>query len=333
MDKYRAEYIWIDGTEPTPKLRAKTKIVNVGEDPPTWGFDGSSTQQAPGSRSDCVLRPVFTCPDPTRGGDNILVMTEVLLTDFTPHPTNTRAACAEAAEKYADREFLFGIEQEYTFFRGNRPLGFPESGFPPPQGGYYCGIGADEVFGRDAVEAHLDACLRAELRIFGINAEVMPGQWEFQIGQLDALGVSDHLWIARYLLYRMSEDFGINATLYPKPARGDWNGAGAHTNFSTKAMRSSYQPCVDAAEALGRRHDLHIANYGFGIEERLTGLHETCSYKEFRYGVSDRGASVRIPWQVEVDQKGYIEDRRPCANVDPYVVTRLIMETVCGGAS
>ena len=333
MDKYRAEYIWIDGTQPTPKLRAKTKIVNVGEDPPTWGFDGSSTQQAPGSRSDCVLRPVFTCPDPTRGGNNVLVMTEVLLTDFTPHPTNTRAACAAAAERYADREFLFGIEQEYTFFRGNRPLGFPESGFPPPQGGYYCGIGADEVFGRDAVEAHLDACLRAELRIFGINAEVMPGQWEFQIGQLDALGVSDHLWIARYLLYRMSEDFGINATLYPKPARGDWNGAGAHTNFSTKAMRSSYQPCVDAAEALGRRHDLHIANYGFGIEERLTGLHETCSYKEFRYGVSDRGASVRIPWQVEVEQKGYIEDRRPCANVDPYVVTRLIMETVCGGAS
>ena len=333
MDRYRAEYIWIDGTEPTPKLRAKTKIVNVGEDPPTWGFDGSSTGQATGSLSDCVLRPVFTCPDPTRGGNNILVMAEVLLTDFTPHATNTRAACAEAAEKYADQEFLFGIEQEYTFFRGNRPLGFPESGFPPPQGGYYCGIGDDEVFGRDAVEAHLDACLRAELGIFGINAEVMPGQWEFQIGQLNALDVSDHLWIARYLLYRVSEDFGINATLYPKPARGDWNGAGAHTNFSTKAMRSSYQPCVDAAEALGRRHDLHIANYGFGIEERLTGLHETCSYKEFRYGVSDRGASVRIPWQVEVEQRGYIEDRRPCANVDPYVVTRLIMETVSGVAA
>ncbi len=332
MASYRAEYIWIDGTKPTPKLRAKTKIVNVGEDPPTWGFDGSSTGQAPGFRSDCVLQPVFTCLDPIRGGDNILVMTEVLLTDFTPHPTNTRAACAEAAKKYADREFLFGIEQEYTFFRGNRPLGFPETGLPPPQGGYYCGIGADEVFGRDAVEAHMDACLKAELRIFGINAEVMPGQWEFQIGQLNALDVSDHLWVARYLLYRMSEDFGINATFDPKPARGDWNGAGAHTNFSTKAMRSSYQPCVDAAEALGRRHDLHIANYGYGIEERLTGQHETCSYKEYRYGVSDRGASVRIPWQVEVDQKGYIEDRRPCANVDPYVVTRLIMESVCASA-
>ena len=330
MDVYRAEYIWIDGTTPTPKLRSKAKIVPVGEEPPTWGFDGSSTGQAPGAASDCVLRPVFTCPDPMRKGNNVLVMTDVLLTDFSPHPTNTRAACAEVSKKYADQEYVFGIEQEYTFFQGNRPLGFPEAGFPAPQGGYYCGVGTDEVFGRDTVEAHLDACLRADLSIFGINAEVMPGQWEFQIGTLEPLAVSDQLWVARWLLYRVSEDFGINATLYPKPARGDWNGAGAHTNFSTKAMRSSYQPCIDAAEALGRRHDLHIANYGAGIEERLTGLHETCSYKEFRYGVSDRGASVRIPWQVEVEQKGYIEDRRPCANIDPYIVTRLIMETVSG---
>src|SRR6202158_1556087 len=98
-------------------------------------------------------------------------------------------------------------------------------------------------------------------------------------------------------------------------------------------MRRDYDACVAAAEALGERAALHIANYGFGIEERLTGLHETCSYKEFRYGVSDRGASVRIPWQVAKDRKGYIEDRRPNANADPYVTTRLIIETVCGAAS
>jgi glutamine synthetase len=325
---YKAEYIWVDGTMPTSKLRSKTKIVPDGQEPPIWGFDGSSTNQAPGDRSDCVLRPVCVVPDPIRGGNDKLVMAEVLLTDMSPHPTNTRAGCAEMAEKCKDEDYLFGLEQEYTFFDGSRPLGFPEHGFPAPQGGYYCGVGDDEVFGRPIVEAHLNAALDAGLGISGINAEVMPGQWEFQVGPLSALEVSDHLWLARWLLYRVAEDFGVSATLDPKPVRGDWNGAGCHTNFSTRAMRSSYQPNVDAAEALKKRHDLHIANYGFGIEDRLTGLHETASFKEFTYGVSDRGASVRIPWQVEREGKGYIEDRRPCANIDPYVVTRLVMETV-----
>lgn len=327
---YRAEYIWVDGTKPTAKLRSKTKIVDDGADPPIWGFDGSSTNQAPGDKSDCVLRPVASYPDPIRKGNNKLVLCEVLLVDMSPHPTNTRAACAGTAKAAASDEYLFGLEQEYTFFAGSRPLGFPEAGFPAPQGGYYCGVGADEVFGRPIVERHLEACLDAGLKISGINAEVMPGQWEFQVGPLGALDVSDQLWIARWLLYRIGEDFGVSATLDPKPVRGDWNGAGCHTNFSTKKMRSEYQPNIDAAEALRKRHDLHIANYGFGIEERLTGLHETASYKEFSYGLSDRGASVRIPWQVEVDRKGYIEDRRPCANIDPYVVTRLIMESVSG---
>ena len=303
------------------------------EDLPIWAFDGSSTNQAAGESSDCVLRPVFTCPDPIREGNDILVLCEVLMPDLSPHPTNTRAACAEMADKHAGHETIFGIEQEYTFLQGTRPLGFPEEGYPAPQGDYYCGLGPDHIFGRDTVEAHLDASVRAGLDIEGINAEVMPGQWEFQVGPVGATEVSDQLWVARWLLYRIAEEEKIIPTLDPKPARGDWNGAGAHTNFSTKEMRSSLDACIDAAEALGKRHDLHIANYGFGIEDRLTGLHETCSYREYRYGISDRGASVRIPWQVEKEGKGYIEDRRPNANMDPYVVTRLILETVCGNGS
>ena len=326
---YKAEYIWIDGTQPTAKLRSKVKIFQDGEELGLWGFDGSSTNQAPGKASDCVLRPVFDCPDPIRGGDNRLVMCEVLLTDMTPHPSNTRAACAEVAERFAGQEPWFGIEQEYTFLQDGRPLGWPIGGFPGPQGPYYCGVGSDEIFGRDVVEAHSDACMEAGLAISGTNAEVMMGQWEFQIGPADPLAAADQIWVARWLLYRIAEDFDVVATLDPKPIPGDWNGAGAHTNFSTKAMREGYDPVITACEALGKNARKHIELYGDGIEKRLTGLHETAPWTEFSYGVSDRGASVRIPWMVEVDKKGYIEDRRPNANIDPYVVTRLITETCC----
>ena len=330
---YKAEYIWVDGTQPTAKLRSKTKILDDGtKDLPIWGFDGSSTNQAPGDKSDCVLQPVFSCPDPIRGGDNILVMAEVLYIDMTPHETNTRRRCAEVAEKYADQEPIFGIEQEYTFFKDGRPYGFPFGGYPAPQGGYYCGVGADEVYGRPIVEAHMSACLAAGLHLSGINAEVMPGQWEFQIGPVAAPQVADELWLARWLLYRIAEDFEVAATLDPKPVKGDWNGAGAHTNFSTNRMRESYDAIIAACDALANKAELHVANYGADIEHRLTGLHETAPWNEFNYGVSDRGASVRIPWQTAADKKGYIEDRRPNANCDPYVVTRLITNTVCSSA-
>jgi glutamine synthetase len=330
MSHYKAEYIWLDGQQPTAKMRCKTRVLKTGETPPVWGFDGSSTEQAPGDASDCVLQPVFTCKDPIRGGNDILVLCEVMLTDMTPHPSNTRAALRETAAKTAHLEPWFGIEQEYTFFEGGRPLGWPANGFPAPQGGYYCGVGADEVFGREIVEDHLEACMEAGLGICGINAEVMPAQWEFQIGPLGPLETSDHLWMARWLLYRIAEAYGVTATLDAKPVKGDWNGAGAHTNFSTNEMRESYEPIVAACEALGTRATLHIENYGAQIEERLTGEHETCPHDEFRWGVSDRGASIRIPWMVERDRKGYLEDRRPNANCDPYLVTRLILETTCG---
>jgi glutamine synthetase len=330
MSVYKAEYIWLDGTEPTPLMRSKTKIIATGEEPGIWGFDGSSTNQAPGAASDCVLQPVFQVKDPIRGGDNILVLCEVLLTDMSPHPSNTRAMLRAVAEKYAGFECLFGLEQEYTFLKlDGTPLGFPEGGFPRPQGPYYCGVGGSQIYGRDVVETHMSACLEIGIGLSGINAEVMPGQWEFQIGPLGPVEVGDHLTVARWLLCRIAENYGCDATFAAKPASGDWNGAGCHANFSTNTMREGYTDIIKSCEALRDNTAEHVAQYGAGIESRLTGAHETERYDQFSYGVSDRGASVRIPWQVERDQKGYIEDRRPNANCDPYTVARLMVNTIC----
>ncbi len=329
---YRAEYIWIDGSEPTREVRSKTKILADGEEPGVWGYDGSSTNQATGDNSDVVLQPGFSCPDPIRGGDNILVMCETMLTDMTPHPTNTRAQAREAEEKYGDQEAWFGLEQEYTLIDPSTgwPAGFPPNGFPAPQGPYYCGVGALKIHGREMVEEHTDLCIAAGLKISGTNAEVMPGQWEFQIGPAGTVEVGDHMWLARYLLYRMGEKYNVEVSIEAKPMKGDWNGAGMHTNFSTKAMREAYEPCVAAAEALGApgMPEAHLAVYGDGIEDRLTGAHETQRYDQYSYGVSDRGASVRIPWQVARDGKGYIEDRRPNANADPYAVAAIMTSTI-----
>ena len=334
----QAEYIWIDGTQPTPLLRSKTKVLpdfaGAISDMPMdeWGFDGSSTEQATGDSSDCILKPVFHCPDPIRGGKNVLVMCEVLLAkDGSAHPSNTRAACAAAAAKHKDAEMIYGIEQEYTMLRlDGSPLGFPVGGYPKPQGPYYCGVGAGRVVGREIVERHTQACIDAGLRISGTNAEVMPGQWEFQIGPLDALSCSDHMYVARWLLHRIAEDYDVVISFDAKPEKGDWNGAGAHTNFSTRAMRENYDAIIDACEKLGTRVLEHVENYGHDIQSRLTGKHETAPWNKYSYGVSNRGASVRIPWQVARDKRGYAEDRRPNANCDPYLVTRLILETVCG---
>ncbi len=335
--KIKAEYIWIDGQKPTAKLRSKTKIlegqVTKVSDIPEWGFDGSSTMQAEGHFSDCLLRPVYFCPDPVRGEPHLLVLCEVYNADGTVHVSNHRARLREIAERYKEHEPLFGIEQEYTLYQGIKPLGWPDNGFPAPQGGYYCGVGCDEVFGRAVIEEHMEACLKAGLALAGINAEVMPAQWEFQIGAVGPLEVADHLWLGRWLLYRVAERHNVWATLRPKPVDGDWNGAGAHTNFSTKATRTpgtGMKAIEDACAKLRLTHEKHIAVYGAGNERRLTGKHETCSIHDFRYGISDRGASVRIPMGTANLGYGYLEDRRPAANMDPYQVCAALIETVCG---
>ena len=275
-------------------------------------------------------------PDPIRGHGSYLVLCEVFNADGTTHASNTRAKLRDVLAQGADKfDAWLGYEQEYTMYEGSRPLGFPsERRFPAAQGPYYCGVGADEVYGRELVEAHLDACVEAGLTIVGINAEVMPGQWEYQIGGPGAgpLTASDDLWFSRWLLYRLGEDIGVSATLDPKPVPGDWNGAGMHTNFSTEEMRAPGGiRAIDAAcQNMAKYIDEHLAAYGAGYEMRLTGHHETCRYDEFKYGVSDRTASVRIPALVAKQECGYLEDRRPNANADPYEVAAILLKTTCG---
>jgi len=342
-----AEYIWLDGAEPTQEVRSKTRIVDINptdvsiESFPAWSYDGSSTNQAEGSNSDLELRPVCVVNDPLRGEGCYLVLCEVFNPDGTPHSTNHRAGLREALENGgAAQEPLVGFEQEYTLFKNQRPLGWPEEGYPGPQGPYYCGVGNGKVYGRDLVEDHLTACLDAGLLIYGINAEVMPAQWEFQIGYrgfeddqpADPLVCSDHMWIATWLLHRLSEDYEVTVSYENKPIKGDWNGAGCHTNFSTKAMRTKEtgrESIQDAIEALESTHADHISVYGNLLDERLTGDHETCSISEFKAGESDRGCSIRIPLSVRQKGYGYIEDRRPGANSDPYQVCAKLVNTIC----
>jgi len=343
-NKIIAEYLWIDGSgqEVRSKSRTLDKKITKLDQLPEWNFDGSSTNQATTANSEVIMKPVAFYPDPFRRGDNILVMCETFVwsdagfKELKPANSNFRHFATQVFDKCKDEHPWYGIEQEYTLFNrintGSRwPIGWPSGGFPGPQGPYYCSVGATNCFGRAIMEAHYKACLYAGLKISGTNAEVMPGQWEFQIGPSEGIDIGDHLWVARYLLGRVAEDFNISISIDPKPVKGDWNGAGGHTNFSTEAMRNEggIKVIYEAIEKLSKRHKEHIRLYGEGNEQRLTGKHETSSIDDFSSAIGHRGASIRIPTNTGATGKGYFEDRRPASNLDPYLVAAMIADTVC----
>ena len=325
---HKLDYLWLDGCTPN-QIRYKTKVVTEfgkHEEAPIWGFDGSSTEQADGNSSDCVLKPVRVYPNPLES-KSAIILCEVYNVDDTPHKSNTRRLLEETLiERNISSEWV-GFEQEYTLFVNETPLGWPVVGEPKPQGDYYCGRNVGEYISRE----HLNACIDAGISICGTNAEVMLGQWEYQIGAGGSIHMSDDLWVARWLLERICEKHGVNVSLHPKPQEGDWNGAGCHTNFSTAEMREDGGDIKigEAIEKLEPKHQEHIDAYGIDNDQRLTGLHETCDINTFRWGVSDRGASIRVPWQVHRDGKGYLEDRRPSSNCDPYVVAEKLIHTIC----
>ena len=332
MNKAKLEYIWLDGEVPTQKMRSKTKVVSDFdgnlESCPVWAFDGSSTMQAEGGSSDLLLKPVRILPDPARKYA-FLVMTEVLNPDGSPHSSNGRATI-----KDDDHDFWFGFEQEFTLWDidHHTPLGFPARGnYPAPQGPYYCSVGSENAVGREIIEKHLDLCIEAGINIEGINAEVMKGQWEYQVFAKGAKEAGDQVWMARYMMERVGEEYGVQINLHPKPVQGDWNGSGMHANFSNTVLRTcgSKEIYAQICEAFRPTIEEHIAVYGEDNDKRLTGHHETQSIHQFSYGVSDRGASIRIPiGTVENGYKGWLEDRRPASNADPYKVAAVIIKTV-----
>ena len=331
MGKSKLEYIWLDGYTPTQNMRSKTKVMEDFsgklKDCPIWAFDGSSTKQAEGNSSDCLLKPVAIFPDPERV-NGFLVMTEVLNADSSPHQSNARAQIDDD-----DNDFWFGFEQEYFIMdvETQLPLGFPVGGYPGPQGLYYCSVGGKNTHGRSLVEEHADICIDAGINFEGINQEVACGQWEFQLFAKGAKRAGDELWVARYLLDRLTEDYNYYIEYHPKPIKGDWNGSGMHANFSNSTLREcgSKETYEEICEAFRSVTKEHIEVYGANNDQRLTGLHETASIDDFSYGVSDRGASIRIPIiTVEKGWKGWLEDRRPASNADPYKIAARIVKTV-----
>lgn len=335
MSKSKLEYIWLDGLVPTQSLRSKTRVESdfdgTLEACPMWAFDGSSTEQAEGADSDCLLKPVALFPDPDRSTSRIpafLVMTEVLNVDGSPHISNGRATIDDD-----DDDFWFGFEQEYFLWDSETqlPPGFPKQGYPRPQGPYYCSVGALNAYGRECIEEHLDLCLEAGINIEGINAEVAAGQWEFQVFAKGAKRAGDETWVARYIAERTAEAHGYGINWHPKPLGDtDWNGSGMHANFSNGSMRDNgdEELFYKIGESFEKNIKRHIDVYGADNEQRLTGKHETQSIDTFTIGMYDRGASIRIPSAtVDSGWKGRLEDRRPASNADPYKVAAAIIRT------
>lgn len=339
MVMYVLEYIWLDSDN---EFRSKTKVIHQDSITsfPIWNYDGSSTGQANGTDSEIFLKPVVDFKDPFRTDDlanNVryfLVLCETY-DKFGKPLNNNRKMATDTHEKYSEKEPWFGLEQEYFILDNDTrlPLGFiTKNNQPKPQAKYYCGIGTGRALGRKLAEKHLELCLKIGLKISGINAEVAPGQWEFQVGPLGTVDVGDHLMIARFILVRLAEEYGYCISFHPKPLGkdADWNGSGCHVNFSTKKMRDEkgIEEINFAIGNLEYYHNMHMQHYGKDNDQRLSGKHETSNMHRFTTGRGNRGASIRIPNETINNKCGYFEDRRPAANIDPYLVCSLILQGV-----
>ena len=326
------EYVWLDINGNT---RSKTRVLYQKFDKdnlqiPVWNYDGSSTGQATTSNSEIILKPCAAYQDPFRGDDCIIALCETLNGDMTPHSSNTRHEANQIFNKNLDLNPVFGFEQEFFLEKDGNILA-SETKNLKTQGDYYCGVGGNNIYQREVIERAFKYCLMAGLKISGFNAEVAPSQWELQVCET-GINAADQVIMMRYILNRTVELYGLSINYDPKPfikSTHEWNGSGGHVNFSTKPMREEggYDIILDAVKRLETNHEKHLKFYGNNNSNRLDGTCETSSLNEFSFGVADRTKSVRVSQETFNSKKGYLEDRRPGANIDPYKVFSLIFET------
>jgi glutamine synthetase len=331
--KYMLDYLWIGGNN---ELRSKTRVVDKEVTDITevsiWNYDGSSTAQAVGTDSEVMIIPRALYNDPFRGNPHKIVLCETQKPDGTYLENSHRHWAKQQFDTKLDEVPWFGLEQEYFIIdpKTKVPLGYNKN---DTQGQFYCSAGAENSFGRIVSEEHLNACIYAGIQISGTNAEVAPGQWEYQIGPCTGIDQGDQLWVSRYLLIRIAEKYGVSIDITPKPLKGDWNGSGCHANYSTLNMRlgdgdkTGLDFINEAIEKLSKKHMEHMEVYGEDNAERMSGQHETAGFDKFSIGIANRGRSVRIGNDTINDKQGYFEDRRPGSNCDPYLVTGMLFKT------
>jgi glutamine synthetase len=345
-----AEYVWCSGKDTYHDLRSKVKTLNFSEEElkaavanpaevfksmSEWNFDGSSTKQAAGKDTEIIVKPVASWAHPfITDIPAFVVLAECFFPNGEPTPDNTRCIARSVFEHQAaaGQAPWFGLEQEYVLYKDARPLGWPADGTEPaPQGPYYCSNGANVAHGRNLAQKHYTTCLKMGLKLSGTNAEVMPGQWEYQIGPCESIESGDHTLMSRWAYVRLCEEFGVEVNFESKPKKGDWNGSGLHCNFSTEAMRAPNGIDVihSSIKNLATDPFRDVAAYGADNIERLSGEHETSRLDVFNYDVGTRHTSCRIPNAVTAAKCGYFEDRRPSSSADPYLVTSRLFASAC----
>ncbi|GJQ88142.1 hypothetical protein Trydic_g13147 [Trypoxylus dichotomus] len=330
------EYVWIDGTGEHLRSKARTLeyIPDNHKEVPPWGCDSNASMLPVPKETDVLLVPVAMYNDPFRRSNNKLVLCDTYEFDGKPLPTNNRKSCCEALNKVCDQEIMWGLEQQYMVMdMDERPYGWPVClGEPRRHKGYYCAVGGDKVFARELSESHYRACLYAGVQIASTHPDAVPGQWEFQIGVSPGIKGPDDLWMARYILARISEEYGLYTCLHPKRF-DNMPGCSCHVNFSTKVTRkdNGLSTLEGYMQKLSKRHEEHLRKYDpYGGQQnklRLTGKDGTSAVDNFTSGVGDKSLSVRITKETETKKKGYIEDRRPASNSDPYAVCDMVVRT------